>query len=165
MLEKIYYQEMYYEFNDCIILGAGLDTFSLRLPIWAQSLRIIEVDHPASQRDKLSRLVKAGIDIPKNVQFVEINFTETSLEDGLKGILIKDKPVFFVWLGVMMYLKESVIDEVLTFIGKQPKKSELVLSWITENSNSVSFASTSMNNNVSISEQVAAMGEPFVCYF
>src|SRR5262244_3851139 len=32
-----------------VLLGAGLDTFAYRQPAWAQPLRIIEVDHPASQ--------------------------------------------------------------------------------------------------------------------
>jgi methyltransferase (TIGR00027 family) len=33
-----------------VLLGAGLDTFAYRQPDWAMSLRIFEVDHPATQR-------------------------------------------------------------------------------------------------------------------
>ena len=39
-----------------MILGAGLDTFSYRQPPWARDLRIIEVDHASSGRDKQQRL-------------------------------------------------------------------------------------------------------------
>jgi methyltransferase (TIGR00027 family) len=39
-----------------VILGAGLDTFSYRQPPWARDLRIIEVDHASSGRDKQQRL-------------------------------------------------------------------------------------------------------------
>src|SRR5262249_39561033 len=35
-----------------VLLGAGLDTFAYRQPPWANSLRIFEVDHPATQRWK-----------------------------------------------------------------------------------------------------------------
>jgi O-methyltransferase involved in polyketide biosynthesis len=41
-----------------VILGAGLDTFALRQPDWAQGLDIIEVDHPATQAVKLSMLAR-----------------------------------------------------------------------------------------------------------
>lgn len=33
-----------------LILGAGLDTFAYRQPAWAKSLRIYELDQPATQR-------------------------------------------------------------------------------------------------------------------
>src|SRR5271163_1910279 len=50
-----------------VIMGAGLDTFGCRQPSWATSLRIFEVDHPATQRWKRAKLSDAGIQIPKNV--------------------------------------------------------------------------------------------------
>ena len=50
-----------------VLLGAGLDTFGLRQPAWAQSLRVIEVDHPASQEFKRDRVASAGLEIPRNL--------------------------------------------------------------------------------------------------
>lgn len=47
-----------------VMLGAGLDTFAYRQPSWARRLRIFEVDHPATQDMKKSRLRGAGIFIP-----------------------------------------------------------------------------------------------------
>src|SRR5262245_21621582 len=41
-----------------VVLGAGLDTFAYRNPYVAQSLRIFEVDHPATQGWKRSLLAK-----------------------------------------------------------------------------------------------------------
>jgi methyltransferase (TIGR00027 family) len=63
-----------------VIMGAGLDTFGYRQPSWTTSIRILEVDHPATQRWKRAKLSAAGIQIPRNVTLVPINFEEISLE-------------------------------------------------------------------------------------
>src|SRR5499426_4907660 len=47
-----------------VILGAGLDTFSLRSPHAARQLLIYEVDHPATQAWKRQRLADAQLTIP-----------------------------------------------------------------------------------------------------
>jgi len=52
-------------------LGEGLDTFAYRQPPWASSLRILEVDHPATQAWKRQRLKAAGVAEPANVEFVQ----------------------------------------------------------------------------------------------
>ena len=49
-----------------VLLGAGLDTFAYRQPAWATDLRIIEVDHAASQRDKHARLGQDRIALRPN---------------------------------------------------------------------------------------------------
>ncbi len=38
-----------------VILGAGMDTFALRRPSLASSVRIFEIDHPATQKMKMDR--------------------------------------------------------------------------------------------------------------
>src|SRR5262252_5671523 len=50
-----------------VLLGAGLDTFAYRQPPWASSLRIFEVDYPATQRWKRRRLSESGISVPSNL--------------------------------------------------------------------------------------------------
>src|SRR5580698_3754979 len=57
-----------------VILGAGLDTFAYRQPSWAGSLRIYEIDHPASQEWKRERLEVAEVKIPENLTFAPIDF-------------------------------------------------------------------------------------------
>ena len=44
-----------------VVLGAGLDTFSLRNPYATAGVRVFEVDHPATQVWKRERLAKAGL--------------------------------------------------------------------------------------------------------
>jgi len=47
-----------------VILGAGYDTFFARQPEWARSLRIFEIDQPATQQDKLAKIAAARLPIP-----------------------------------------------------------------------------------------------------
>ncbi|MGA7448329.1 MAG: class I SAM-dependent methyltransferase [Terriglobales bacterium] len=56
--------------RQCVILGAGFDTFAYRQPEWSRALRIYEVDHRATQEEKRQRLQSAGIAIPSNLEFV-----------------------------------------------------------------------------------------------
>ena len=46
-----------------VVLGAGLDTFACRNP-YGDALQVFEVDHPATQTWKRSRLAGAGIATP-----------------------------------------------------------------------------------------------------
>ncbi|HEX5436446.1 MAG TPA: class I SAM-dependent methyltransferase [Gemmatimonadaceae bacterium] len=48
------------------------DTFIAQQPTWARSLRIIEVDQPATQAEKRARLAAAGLQLPDNVQFATV---------------------------------------------------------------------------------------------
>ncbi len=57
-----------------VILGAGLDTFTLCQPSSARSIQIFEVDHPATQRDKLKRLQKAGLLASPNLHFAPVAY-------------------------------------------------------------------------------------------
>jgi len=114
-----------------VILGAGLDTFGYRQPAWANSLRVFEVDHPATQRWKRATLAAARVEIPENVTFTPIDFEKVSLNEGLAtsgfdfGI-----PTFFSWLGVTMYLTEEAFDGTLKLVLSMPPSSEIVLDFI-----------------------------------
>ena len=55
-----------------VVLGAGLDTYAYRNP--HARVRIFEVDHPATQAWKRTRLEAAGIAIPSSVTFVPTDF-------------------------------------------------------------------------------------------
>jgi methyltransferase (TIGR00027 family) len=66
-----------------IVLGAGLDTFAYRQPPWPSSLRIFEVDHPATQLWKRRLLNEARITIPDNISFVPLDFEKVSLATAL----------------------------------------------------------------------------------
>ena len=85
------------------ILGAGLDTFAYRNPF--PSLRVFEVDFPATQKWKRDLLSRAGIPIPPSLSFVPLDFEHKTLAAGLAEVGFKDdQPAYFGWLGVVPYL-------------------------------------------------------------
>ena len=142
-----------------ILVGAGFDTFALRQPHWAAGLRIIEVDHSDTQREKQSRISNAGIIIPGNVVFVGVNFEQESLEEGLVRAGVQtDKKTFFSWLGVTMYLTEAAIDSTLRYMTAFPSGSEAVVSFL-QPPTIQSLASQE------VAKEVSKAGEPFINSF
>lgn len=139
-----------------VILGAGFDTFALRQPSWARKLRIIEVDHSGTQTAKRAFLDNAGLTVPGNAVFANIDFEKESLLDGLhRHNISTDEPAFFSWLGVTMYLKEEAIDAVLRSVAMFPLESEIVLTF-----------RTSLNDyDSTVCRSVANLGEPWVSFF
>lgn len=139
-----------------IILGAGFDTFALRQPSWAEELKIVEVDHSGTQSLKRSYIDAARLTIPENVLFADINFEDESLHEGLRRSNVSiDKPAFFSWLGVMMYLKEDAIDAVLHSVAMFPAGSEIVLTFVRPPGDSPSIIAQSVTN----------LGEPWLSHF
>src|SRR5215470_4087651 len=113
------------------IIGAGLDTFAFRQPPWASSLRIYEIDHPATQRWKCERLAAARIGIPSNVKFVPIDFERNSLGDALRASDFDcGAKTFCSWLGVTQYLTADAIRRTLEFVRSLPRSSEIVFSFV-----------------------------------
>ena len=139
-----------------VILGAGFDTFALRQPPWAQALKILEVDHPGTQAMKRSHLAAAGLAMPQNADFANIDFEHESLLDGLlRYHASTDEPTFFSWLGVTMYLKEDAIDAVLRSVVAFPAGSEIVLTFARPPGDSPSL----------LAQRTASYGEPWLSYF
>jgi methyltransferase (TIGR00027 family) len=138
-----------------IVLGAGFDTFALRQPVWAQPLRILEVDHAGTQITKRTQLAAAGLAMPENAGFATIDLEHESLRDGLLRYQVSlDQPTFFSWLGVTMYLKEDAIDAVLRSVAAFPAGSEMVLTFAPPGDSPSPF-----------DQRAASLGEPWVSYF
>lgn len=113
-----------------IILGAGLDSFAFRQPSWFTNCNILEIDFNETQNFKRRMLSESGIDIPSNVSLVAINFENESLNDGLvRNNIDFNKPTFFSWLGVTMYLTSDAIHDALKTIRLFPQGSEVVLTY------------------------------------
>ena len=139
-----------------VILGAGFDTFALRQPAWAKNIKIIEVDHAGTQTMKRSYIAAAGLAMPENAVFADINFENESFHDGLFRYSVSMKePSFFSWLGVTMYLKEDAIDAVLRSVAMFPADSEIVLTFVQPPGDSPS----------PLAQRVANLGEPWVSCF
>jgi methyltransferase (TIGR00027 family) len=100
-----------------VICGAGSDTFSFRNE--NPDIKIFEVDHPDTQRSKLEKIEKLGWTVPKNVQFVPVNFeTESLAEKLLANGFDQGVKTFFSILGVSYYLTLPVLNETLKQIAQ-----------------------------------------------
>ena len=101
-----------------VILGAGLDTFSLRQGELAERLRIYEVDHPASQAMKRQRLIAINGSVPANLVLVPVDFETDRLDEQLTGAgFDTGTPAFFSWLGTTYYLTREAIRDTLERIA------------------------------------------------
>jgi len=100
-----------------VILGAGLDTRSYRLPPQAH-VQCFELDTPKTQAFKREMLRRAGVDATR-VTYVPVNFQVKDWFDKLVDAGFKpDRPSLFIWESVTMYLdREAVVDTLRTIAG------------------------------------------------
>ena len=106
------------DFAQYVLLGAGLDSVAWRRPDLLRRLRIVEVDHPASQAWKLERVRALGLPEDESHVFAAVDFEVQSLRDGLDAAGFDwNRPALFSWLGVTMYLTEDAIVATLATIA------------------------------------------------
>ncbi|HEV8490726.1 MAG TPA: class I SAM-dependent methyltransferase, partial [Candidatus Angelobacter sp.] len=102
-----------------VILGSGLDTFAYRNP--HVSLRVFEVDFPATQEWKKELLAAAGIDVPESLTFIPLDLEHKSLAESLlEAGFDPAAPAFFGWLGVVPYLTLEAFRATIATIGRLP---------------------------------------------
>ena len=145
-----------------VVLGAGLDTFSLRNPHAGQGVRVFEVDYPATQGWKRERLKQAGLAVPASLTFAPVDFERQSLADGLRAAGFQaDRPAFFQWLGVVPYLTREAVSLTLDFIAGV-LESEVVFDYAEPLEN---YPDDRRADVMAIAAQAAARGEPWLSLF
>ena len=145
-----------------VILGAGMDTFAFRQPEMMEHLEVFEVDHPATQKFKLHRLVELGWRHPTKLHFIPIDFTKESLITALTSSSSYDQKVktFFNWLGVTPYLTR---DEVFTTFRSireiAPANSIIVFDYLDTDAFIPEKSSPQMQKSL---EYLGKIGEPII---
>src|SRR5215510_1434081 len=146
-----------------VILGAGLDSFAYRRPDLATTLRIFEVDHPATQQWKRARLQELHVELPSHLSFIPLNFEQQTLAEGLRaGGHRPELPTFVSWLGVTMFLTEAAVFETLRYVASLAPGSEIVFEYV--------LPEALLNDEgrqllAFIQANVASRGEPLVRVF
>lgn len=116
-----------------VVLGAGLDTSAYRHPHGAAGLRVFEVDHPATQQWKRTRLKAADIAVPPELAFVAVDFERQSLAGRLREAgFSTEQPTFISWLGVTPYLTREAFTGTLRFIASLPRGTTVVFDYATD---------------------------------
>ncbi|WP_067544920.1 class I SAM-dependent methyltransferase [Nocardia crassostreae] len=117
-----------------VLLGAGLDARAWRMSE-LDATAVFEVDHPASQAEKTTRI--GGADpVAKSVAFVPVDFGRDALEDALAlSGHQPDLPTTWIWEGVMPYLTQSEVERTLDAIGhRSAPSSRLIATYPTPTS-------------------------------
>jgi methyltransferase (TIGR00027 family) len=134
-----------------IVVGAaGYDGRAFRYA--GRGVRWFEVDHPATQADKLDRVGRLGIDA-RHVRFVAADFAVGPVADLLRAAgLDSRRPALFLLEGVAAYLDEPVLERVLAQFRRVT---------VTGSPLAISVSSGSAGPaRERLAQLVAAMGEP-----
>jgi methyltransferase (TIGR00027 family) len=144
-----------------VVLGAGLDTFAYRNPY--SNLRVFEVDHPATQSWKRSRLEAEGIPIPEHLTFTPVDFERQTSEEGLKLAGFDfERPAFFSWLGVTPYLPREIVLATFARIIAMSPQNGVAFDYAIPRSSLGPLEKKAFD---AIATRVAAAGEPFISFF
>ena len=147
--------------RQCVILGAGLDTFAYRNP--HADLLVFEVDHPATQAWTRERLQHAQIAIPDSVRYAPVDFERDTLAHGLAAAGFRaDEPAFFSWLGVVPYLTRPAAFATLQFIAGLPRGSGVVFDYALPRELLTVHEQMAFDL---LAARVARAGEPFRLFF
>ncbi|MDM5233868.1 class I SAM-dependent methyltransferase [Lysinibacillus pakistanensis] len=161
--EKVLLNEVRLGVQQYVILGAGLDTFSLRHPELDSTLEIFEIDHPATQEFKKNRLDFANFKLPNNLHFVPMDFTKEFSYLYLMESGFNNKKTFFSLLGVSYYLTKEEISNLLNHLfANLPSGSSIVMDYADENLFKEKGISDRVSNMV---KMAAASGEPMKSCF
>jgi methyltransferase (TIGR00027 family) len=134
-----------------VIGGAGYDGRAFRYA--KPGVRWFEVDHPATQADKLERITRLGL-ATSQLSFISADFTADPVAEPLLAAgLDPARPALFLFEGVAVYLEQPVIERVLTeFRAVTPVASPLAIS--------VSIRGATSQTRASFQQRVAEVGEP-----
>nr|WP_106779536.1 class I SAM-dependent methyltransferase [Lysinibacillus timonensis] len=162
--ENVLFNELSLGTKQYVILGAGLDSFCFRYPELNDSLDIYEVDYPSTQNSKKIRLTNANYEIPNNLHFVSMDFTEEfTIQELVEEGFDLNQKTFFSFLGVSYYLtKEEIANLINNLLNEVPSGSSIVFDYADEKL----FEEKGMSNRVqNMLHMTSASGEPMKSCF
>jgi methyltransferase (TIGR00027 family) len=147
-----------------VILGAGLDTFTLRRPEVASHVRVFEVDPPGPQAWKRQRLIELGFGVPECLRLVPVDFEQDdSWWQGLAaaGFDAESRAVV-ASTGVSMYLSRDAIAATLRQVASLAPGSTLAMTFLLP----LELADPDVRPGLELAEKGArASGTPFISFF
>lgn len=113
-----------------LVSGAGLDSHAYRCGDLLASVKIFEVDRPATLEFKRRRVEEALGGPPGNLTYVPIDFQHAALSDALPqhGYDMAQQ-TFVIMEGVTMYLPEDALRSTFRFVALHPAGSSIVFDY------------------------------------
>jgi methyltransferase (TIGR00027 family) len=109
-----------------VILGAGLDSKAYRFEQLIGDVKVFEVDHPATQREKRKKLERVFGELPGHVSFVPVDFNQETLEKLYEFGYQKACKTLFIWEGVTYYLTAEGVDSTLRFVRENSGEASAI---------------------------------------
>jgi methyltransferase (TIGR00027 family) len=131
-MEDLAVEQASHGVDQCVILGAGLDTFAQRRPEIAGRMRVFEVDQPGPQAWKRRRLLHLGLEIPPWLHFVPVDLEggqswwKALAASGFRA----DRPALAVAAGLMMYLSQEANGSLLRQMAEMAPGSALAATFM-----------------------------------
>ena len=101
-----------------VIVGAGMDSYAARRGGAMPRVRVIELDHPATQSVKRARLAALPGNPGEDVDYVPIDFRTEDILNALRQSTFDPNAVtMFSWMGVSYYLPQETVYSVLGQMG------------------------------------------------
>jgi len=143
-------------YRQVVILGAGFDSRAYRMAEFA-GLNVIEVDHPATSREKQKTLKRGIHGLPPSVQYLEIDFNTEELQ-GATGRVAFDPlaPTVVIWEGVTNYLSEEAVNSTFESLKVIFARCFLLFTYIDR---AVLEGSPSFDGTASVEQRLRKVGE------
>lgn len=137
-----------------VVAAAGYDGRALRYA--KEGVTWFEVDHPDTQRDKLARLSRLGIDA-SHVTFVTADFGQDDVDRALVAAGFDPMmPSLILCEGIAVYLDQPVLTSLLSALGAVAAPGSRLAISLFVSSDSPGL----VNRRADFQASVAALGEP-----
>ena len=103
-------------YRQYVILGAGLDSWALRHEM--PGVSVFELDHPATQQWKETRIRARLGKVPSHLTLIPINFEREAIADVLRSRQYEqDSRALVSWLGTIYYLTREAIEKTFASLA------------------------------------------------
>lgn len=111
-----------------VILGAGYDARAHRINALKEKVEVFEVDLPATQVDKVAKVLSLFGALPPHVTYVAVDLSAHILETRLKESgYDPTRKTLFIWQGATMYLTAAAVDETLRFVARNSANGSAIV--------------------------------------
>ena len=109
-------------------MGAGFDSRAIRFNNELRHATVYELDVPITQNTKINKLREKNIEIPSNLRFIPVDFTEDSLSQKLNGAgFRKEMTSLYILEGLTYYLDQESINTTFEQISEYSGKDSMIV--------------------------------------
>lgn len=145
------------------LLGAGLDTWALRAAQFGSAVRVFEIDQVAMQSWKAAVFEANGWQKPVELEWIGLDLRSKTVPDALvSGGADLSSPMAIAILGVLVYLSEEKVENLLMSLSRLAPGSTLMFDYLVREEMLPPMDRVMMR---ATAEAMAAGGEPWLSSF